>query len=166
MHEEKDKYDPVRQFLRSYWELRKEQARLERRIEELETQCESITAKLRSTPGSGSGRSNDLWDTLVETRDRARKRLADTLHRSEEIEQFISDLTEENLSSLTKKEQKMLPRYRMLLKYRYLEFLDWQPIARLMNYEVRHIHRLHGKALEICRTRWQQIHAEEKTLCP
>ena len=80
-----DKHDPVRQFLSSYWELRKEQARMEQKIEELEAQCQSITAKIRATPGCGGGRNNDLWDMLVEARSRAGKKLADTMQRSEEI---------------------------------------------------------------------------------
>lgn len=161
-----DKHDPVRQFLSSYWELRKEQARMEQKIEELEAQCQSITAKIRATPGCGGGRNNDLWDTLVEARSRAGKKLADTMQRSEEIEQFVDGLTEEAIGEyLTGKERMMLPKYRILLKYRYLEFLDWQPIAKLMGYELRHIYRIHGQALEACRLRWRQLHQDEEATC-
>lgn len=139
--------DPVRDYLESYWELRKEHERLERKVEELESQCQSVTAKLNAVPGGGGGRSNDTWDALVEARDRASQQLTETLYREAEIEQFINSLGE--------------PRHRQLLKHRYLELLDWEPIADLLHYTVRHAHRIHGEALEAARALWNKEQEEK-----
>ncbi|MGF3075725.1 DUF1492 domain-containing protein [Facklamia sp. P12945] len=35
-----------------------------------------------------------------------------------------------------------------LLRYRYTIGYDWENVAKLMDYEVRHIYRLHGQALK------------------
>jgi len=134
--------DPVRGFLESYWELRKEHKRMERKIEELESQCQSVTAKLNATPGGGGSRSNAAWDALVEARDRAGQQLAETLYREAEIEQFINRLSK--------------PVYRQLLKYKYLELLDWEQLADKLHYTTRHAQRLHGEALEEARQLWNK----------
>lgn len=134
--------DPVRGFLESYWELRKEHERLERKIEELESQCQSVTAKLNAVPGGGGSRSNDTWDALVEARGRAGQQLAETLYREAEIEQFINSLSE--------------PVHRQLLKHRYLELMDWETIADILHYTVRHTLRKHGDALEESRQIWNR----------
>ena len=38
-------------------------------------------------------------------------------------------------------------RYRDILRYRYLNGWSWRRIMREMNYEEKHVHRLHGAAL-------------------
>lgn len=139
---EEKKHDPVREFLNSYWELRKEHRRLERKIEELESQCQSVTAKYSALPGGGGGNGNSAWDALVEARERAGAALTKTLYREADIEQFINSLPE--------------PRYRVLLKYRYLELLNWEPIAKKMNYSERQLRRLHGRALQAARKLWKE----------
>lgn len=40
------------------------------------------------------------------------------------------------------------PRYRLLLRYRYMDGLKWETIADLMHYEVRWLYVLHGQALQ------------------
>jgi hypothetical protein len=137
-----EKMDPVRAFLGSFWEMRKEQTRLERKIEELESQSESVTAKLSASPGGGSGRSNAVWDALIEARERAEAKLAEALRRSQEIEQFIDRMP----TSI----------YRVILRLRYLERLEWQPIADQLGYERRQITRIHGAALEEAREVWKK----------
>lgn len=134
--------DPVREFLDSYWELRKEHRRLERKIEELESQCQSVTAKYSPLPGGGGGNGNSAWDALVEARERAGTKLAETLYKEADIEQFINSLPE--------------PQHRMLLKYRYLELLKWEPIAEKMNYCRRQVDRIHGDALQAARKLWKE----------
>lgn len=39
------------------------------------------------------------------------------------------------------------PEYKLLLDLRYFSYYTWDHIAMLMHYDVRHIHRLHGDAL-------------------
>lgn len=40
------------------------------------------------------------------------------------------------------------PRYVELLTLRYIRDLTWEEIAEAMTYEVRHVYRLHGEALQ------------------
>ena len=40
------------------------------------------------------------------------------------------------------------PEYLILLELRYLCFKRWEEIAVMMNYNIRHIYRLHDEALE------------------
>lgn len=42
------------------------------------------------------------------------------------------------------------PEYQTLLELRYLCFKTWEQIAVDMGYELRYIHKLHGRALENC----------------
>ena len=39
------------------------------------------------------------------------------------------------------------PTLRNLLIYRYLDFETWESIAVMMNYGIRHVYKLHGRAL-------------------
>lgn len=142
MQEELKTRDPVREFLESYWELRKEHRRLERKIRELESQCQSVTAKYSALPGGGGGNGNSAWDALVEARERAGAALTKTLYKEADIEQFINCLPEQL--------------HRMLLKYRYLELLNWGTIAKKMNYSDRQLRRHHGDALQAARKLWKE----------
>lgn len=42
------------------------------------------------------------------------------------------------------------PELQTLLELRYLCFKTWEQIAVEMDYELRYMHKLHGRALEIC----------------
>lgn len=42
------------------------------------------------------------------------------------------------------------PEYQTLLELRYLCFKSWEQIAVDMGYELRYLHKLHGRALEQC----------------
>ena len=39
------------------------------------------------------------------------------------------------------------PTRRLLLEYRYIHGLTWEQVAERMGYDLRWVHRLHGKAL-------------------
>lgn len=136
--------EPVRSFLESYWELRKEHKRLERKIKELESQCQSVTAKYSAVPGGGGGNGHSAWDALVEARERAEAKLTETLYREAEIEQFINRLSK--------------PAYRQVLRHKYLELLNWEPIAEILHYSIRHTQRLHDDALDAARVLWEQTY--------
>jgi lambda repressor-like predicted transcriptional regulator len=43
------------------------------------------------------------------------------------------------------------PEYQSLLELRYLCFKTWEEIAVAMRYELRYLHKLHGRALEQCK---------------
>lgn len=42
------------------------------------------------------------------------------------------------------------PEYQTLLELRYLCFKSWEQIAVDMGYDLRYLHKLHGRALETC----------------
>jgi hypothetical protein len=136
--------DPVREFLESYWELRRESDRLSRRIEELTCQCENMTAKYGGMPrGGGGGSAAAVWDALIEAKDRVNARLIESLQREAEIEAFIDSIPNKL--------------HRQILRCRYLEGLHWQEIETRVNYYHGHVRRyLHGAALQAARRKWQE----------
>lgn len=144
MQEDTNK-DPVRSFLSSYWEMRKEGERLERRIEEMTAQAEKVTSVISDTPRGGKKETgNPVWDALVDTKTRCGENMVAALKREAEIEAFIRSLDG--------------PVIRQLLRYRYLELMSWEQMAAEMNYTERHIYRLHGAALKEARRVWELDH--------
>ena len=138
-----NKKDPVREFLESYWELRRETDRLDRRVYELTVQCENVTAKYTGMPRGGGGSSTTAWDALIEAKALAEARLVESLRREVEIEDFVDTIPNKV--------------YRQLLRYRYLEDLTWETIGNLMHYHPVHVRlRLHGAALNAAREKWEE----------
>ena len=64
----------------------------------------------------------------------------------EEIDRLV-DLKQEIVSMI---KQVKNPEYQTLLELRYLCFRTWEQIAVEMSYELRYLHKLHRRALEIC----------------
>ena len=65
-----------------------------------------------------------------------------------EINNDIDELVDlkREIISLIKQIEK--PEYRTLLELRYLCYKTWEQIAVLMNYTIRHVHRIHDEAVE------------------
>ena len=84
--------------------------------------------------------------------DRGVSRLEDTVCRivdlQEEINRDIDRLVD--LKCEITKCVKAVPdmEYRVILEKRYLCFMSWNEIARDMQYTIRHLYRLHDRALE------------------
>lgn len=85
----------------------------------------------RVTPGN---RQTDAVCKLIDIEERI----------TYEIDRYV-DMREDAVRTID-----MLPQgaERELLRYRYLCGLTWEKIAERMNYEVRQIYRLHGRALQ------------------
>lgn len=143
--------DPVREFLESYWEVRREADRLDRRVEELTCQCENITSKYGGMPRGGGGSSSmTAWDALIEAKNRVEAKLLEYLKREAEVEAFIDSL-----------DNKL---HRQVLRYRYLEELDWETIGELTNYYPDHVRRrIHGAALNAAREKWENLKNSENS---
>ena len=74
--------------------------------------------------------------------------LAKIMDMEDEINNDIDalvDLKREIKRTIEKVEN---PEYLILLELRYLCFKRWEEIAVMMNYNIRHIYRLHDEALE------------------
>jgi DNA-directed RNA polymerase specialized sigma24 family protein len=135
--------DPVREFLDSYWEAKREEKRMRRRLAELSARCEKMTQNISGMPRGGGGDSSSAWDALIEAKIAADEQLKYWLRLEKEIESFIDSLSERT--------------HRELLRYRYLESLKWETIGDLMSYNPDYVRmRLHGQALNAAREKWKE----------
>lgn len=143
--------DPMREFLESYWEARRESERLGQRVKELTSQSENITSKYGISPRGGGGSEKSVWDALIESKNRVEEKLVESLEREAAVEEFIDSLDNEL--------------YRELLRYRYLSGLTWADIGELLNYNPDHARRrLHGEALNAARLKWEEKVLREGTM--
>ena len=90
--------------------------------------------------------------------------MADTINKiidlQCEINKYINklvDLKEEISQVIAGVEQTDL---RMILEKRYLCFHSWEKIAKEMFYDLRWLHRLHGRALESAAKVYDKIRAD------
>ena len=144
--------DECRLWLESYRELRDNVNRLNQKYARMLAQATRITPQLRDMPGGGDGDRERLLAALADEaddvlilRDKARARLM-------ELEEFIDAIP--------------TPVSRTLLRYRYVECLNWVQVQFAMQksgyyYERTHIYRLHGDALKEARQLWNRRKEEE-----
>ena len=74
--------------------------------------------------------------------------LAKIMDMEEEINNDIDALVDLKREIKRTIERVENPEYLILLELRYLCFKRWEEIAVMMNYNIRHIYRLHDEALE------------------
>ena len=90
--------------------------------------------------------------------------MADTINKIIDLQYEINkdidnlvDLKEEISQVIAGVEQTDL---RMILEKRYLCFHSWEKIASEMFYDLRWLHRLHGRALESAGKVYDKIHSD------
>lgn len=90
--------------------------------------------------------------------------MADTINKIIDLQYEINkdidnlvDLKEEISQVIAGVEQTDL---RMILEKRYLCFHSWEKIASEMFYDLRWLHRLHGRALESAEKVYDKIHSD------
>ena len=136
--------EPVRVFLESYWEMRKDIVRLQDKIKDLEDLCYQATSQITGMPGGGgSGGSKGVWDALADTRSKALTTLRAAIRRCEEIEAFIAKVDD--------------PVYRKVLQYRYISGYTMHRIAEELIYDERSIYRIRDSALEAAKLMWDEL---------
>lgn len=149
------KLDPVRAFLGTVREARLEEARCRRKLQEIDAQCRSITPSLSGMPhGGGEAHKDGPWAALADQRDQYDRLLTAAVRQEVKVERFIARLDTDL--------------YRIILKLRYVDLLDWPGIQQQMEeknlcYCDRQIFRLHGEALQEARKIWAELHGEETT---
>lgn len=144
MRYRKQKMSDVQSFLFSYDEAAHEVARLERRAEELASQCNKLAAQYGGAPRSGGGGShNATWDAYCEAIDRVEKQKREYLQREAEVEAFIRRMR--------------TPVYRQILRYYYLELLTWEKVGERIGYSERHARELHDGALVEAQRLWDKL---------
>ena len=108
-------------------------------VSSLRELAEKATSTLSDTPCLGNGNKQKIESVIV--------KIIDLEHEiDEEIDRLV-DLKQEIVSLIKHVKN---PEYQTLLELRYLCFRTWEQIAVEMHYELRYLHKLHRRALEIC----------------
>lgn len=123
--------------LREYKDLRRERDTLARMLTELEAVIYSPRAQqLHGMPRNSSGApcpTENLALKHLELETKYQETVEKLTVQMAEIEQAIEPLE---------------PTQRTLIRLHYFQGLTWEQVAVEMGYTWRHVHRLHGKALE------------------
>ena len=124
--------------LREYKGLRQERDKLKRQVEKLEAIVYGTKGQnFDGMPRGGSGNNEHIidrrGDELEELRNFYKAKVAELSAKMTEIEKAIEPLD---------------PRERTIIRLHYFQGYTWEEVAVEMGYTWRHVHRLHGKALE------------------
>lgn len=123
--------------LRAYKDLRRERDNLARMLTELEEVIYSPKGQqLHGMPRNGSGAQSPTENLALkhmELLSRYQETVKQLTEQMAEIEQAIEPLN---------------PSERTIIRLHYFQGLTWEEVAVEMSYSWRHVHRLHGKALE------------------
>lgn len=123
--------------LRAYKELQRERDTLARMLAELEAVIYSPKAQqLHGMPRNSSG-------VPCPTENLALKHMELSEKYKETVEKLTAQMVE-----IEQAIELLEPRERTILRLHYIQGLTWEQVAVEMNYTWRHVHRLHGKALE------------------
>ena len=106
-------------------------------VESLNALATKATSTLSDMPKSPNRGSSKLEDTIVKIID-----LQEEINR--DIDKLV-DLKAEMVGTIKQIQDKEL---QVILEKRYLCFETWEKIAVDMNYDIRHIHRLHNLGLK------------------
>ena len=141
-----------REFLRARSALehieegRSQVARIKRTVAYLEAKCTARTSGYGMRSGGSGGTLEDLWARLADTK--------------KELYQRENRLRQENLQLEGWIDQMPKPRWRMVLRYHYLEGLDLHDVAEALSeatgreYSMSLIYRLHREALQYAEETW------------
>lgn len=127
----------AKEYLQQAWRL---DARINNTIEQirslndLATKCTSVITGMPHSPSKSTSKMEDAIVKLVDFEEEL----------SMELDTMV-DLKKEIFSTIKQVEH---VEYQLLLEKRYLRFMTWEKIAVDLGYDVRWVHRLHGKALE------------------
>lgn len=123
--------------LRAYKELRRERDKLAQMIADLEATIYGPKAvKYDAVPRGGSGPSDPVAEL-------AGRHLALCEQYTEAVTRLSAQMAEIEAAI-----EPLEPTERTIIRLHYFQGLTWEQVAVEMNYTWRHVHRLHGKALE------------------
>ena len=130
--------NPAKVFLSRYTRLRSKCRSLERSIQSLREQAESITIAMDPDKVQSSSRIHDpIAEAAAAIADTERllvEAIAEAAQTMNEITRTIMKVQGDHLQEL--------------LLLHYIDGLTWEDVALAMNYDVRQIYRLHGIALQ------------------
>lgn len=129
----------TKQELKEYYWIRRNIAKSEQRLMELETAATKITTQLKNKHDAIVGRGN--------TSDKVGNAVADM----ESIRDEMAEQLKKSYAAIAKIEKAIegLPaREGYLIRARYIELMTWEQICVDMNYSWKQIHRIHADALQ------------------
>lgn len=126
----------MKHFLRQAYKI---ETRIDSKLEQLESLrslAEKATATLDASPSkpTGPGKGQDILAKIMDLELEIQKDIQELLAVKEDVQKLIKSVDE--------------PELRVLLELRYLCYRSWNDIADSLNYDLRWVHRLHGKALQ------------------
>lgn len=146
--------DPVRAFLASAIEARIEYRRHQRRVKELDSRSNRLSANLTGMPGGGGEEHSQeaMWSALADARSAELDAMQKHDRTEKEVNAFIDSLS--------------TPLYRSLLRLKYLDGLTWVQMTFALReagvyYSVRQLQRHHGYALSEARELWLNMQKEK-----
>lgn len=129
-----------KEYLQKAYNLNKE---IKSNREEIDN-LESVKAALK-----GVDYSKEKVQSSRSSYDPQYTRIVEKIH---ELENDIKDELESMLETSRSARKKIVALKnkdeRLVCKYRYIMFLTWEEIAHKMHITVRHVHRIHGRALQ------------------
>lgn len=120
----------------TYWINGEVESRLEQ-IARLQSLATRTTTILKSTPSGGTKLNSRVESAVVDI-----QKQADDL--AEQIKEFVA-VSKEISAAIAELENHD---ERIILEYRYLCFYQWQEIAQKLNAGIRHVLKLHSRALK------------------
>ena len=102
-------------------------------LNELATRCTPSYSDMPKSPNREGSRMESAILDIIELEDEISKDVVELVALKKEIVEVIKQVGNTE--------------YQTLLEERYLCFITWEQIAVDMGYELRYIHKLHGKAL-------------------
>ena len=142
--------DPAREFLCSVREAAFNVSRCRRKIEQLRSECERVTAVMGGAPGGyGDEHKDGMWAELADYCTELSELYKVSVRHERKVQDFIGTLED--------------PDQRAVLTLRYVDLLRWpeifQELSQLgMYYSERQIYRIHGLGLEAARKKWEETH--------
>lgn len=104
------------------------------RLKELATKTNATLSDMPGNPNHDNSKLEDIVVKIVTLENEINEDIDRLVEISREVMVAVNTVTE--------------PQENLVLSRRYLNFWTWEDIAAEMDCSVRHIHRLHGKALE------------------
>ena len=98
------------------------------------------------SPSKSTSSMADTINKIIDLQYEINKDIDNLVDLKEEISQVIAGVEQTDL--------------RMILEKRYLCFHSWEKIASEMFYDLRWLHRLHGRALESAGKVYDKIHSD------
>lgn len=126
----------TKEELKEHYRLKQETVEIEETIKRLQLQAQSVSATKITGAPAGSGSPD---------------KIADNLSRIEKLIQYYQQKLEKLLIQQKQIEEAIesLPtNERLLMRYRYIDGLDWVDVAANMNYSWQWMHKIHARILK------------------